>query len=111
MKKYLKVIKESAKCDIIETPDIQRKLLRGSFLRNEIPRKDYRKIFDTVCEMYGLPQRTKITNAGSIYDGDHFLEIPRSDSFAYFPVERLLKLLAHEVESHYINSYNGRLLL
>lgn len=111
MKRYLKIIKESKKCDLIETPDVQKKLLRWAFLKKEIPRKEYRKIFDSVCEMYGLPQRTKITNAGSIYDGDHFLEIPRSDSFANFPIERLLKLLSHEIESHYINSYNGRLLL
>jgi len=61
--------------------------------------------------MYGLPQRTKITNAGSIYDGDNFLEIPRSDTFSHFTIERLLKLLAHEIESHYINSYNGKLLI
>jgi len=61
--------------------------------------------------MYGLPQRTKLTNAGSIYDGDHFLEIPRDEAFSSFPIERLLKLLTHEIESHYINSYNGRKLI
>jgi len=111
MKKYLKLIKGSANCSLVETPDIKRKLLKGSFLKKEIPRKDYRKIFDSVCEFYGLPQRTKLSNAGSIYDGDNFLEIPRDDAHACFTVERLLKLLTHEIESHYINSYNGKLLL
>lgn len=111
MRKYLKVIKKSAKCSLIDTPDIKRKILKGKFLKKEIIRKDYRKIFDTVCELYGLPQRTKITNAGSIYDGESFLEIPRDDSFSCFTIERILKLLTHEIESHYINSHNSKILL
>lgn len=111
MSKYLTEIQ--AKWDFIiqDTQKMTKKSLKDAFLKVEIPRKDYRKIFDAVCELYGLPQRTKITNAGSIYDGDHFLEIPRNDAHASFPIERILKLLTHEIESHYINSYNGRLLL
>lgn len=111
MWKYLKIIKKSAKCDLIETPDIKTKYIKGSFMKKNIERKDYRKIFDSVCELYWLEQRTKITNAWSIYDGDNFLEIPRNEAFSTFTVERLLKLLTHEIESHYINSFNGRLLL
>jgi len=63
MKKILKKIKESAKCELVSTPDISKKNLRAPFLKKEIQRKDYRKIFDAVCELYELPQRTKITNA------------------------------------------------
>lgn len=111
MKKYLKEIKKSAQCDLIETPDIKIKYIKGSFMKKTIERKQYRKIFDSVCDLYWLPQKTKITNAGSIYDGDNFLEIPRNDSFSSFTIERLLKLLTHEIESHYINTYNGKILL
>lgn len=111
MGKYLKIIKGSSRCSLIETPNIQRKILKWGFLKKEIPRKDYRKIFDRVCELYGLPQRTKITNAGSIYDGDSFLEIPRDEAFSHFTVQNLLRLLTHEIESHYINAYNGKLLI
>lgn len=111
MKKYLKLIKKSAKCSLLDTPKIQKKNLRADFLKKEILRKDYRKIFDMVCELYKLPQRTKLTNAGSIYDGDNFLEIPRDEVFASFSIQRLLKLLTHEIESHYINAYNGKILL
>ena len=63
MKKYLKVIKKSAACSLIETPEVVRKYIRGNFMKKDIERKDYRKIFDSVCELYNLPQRTKITNA------------------------------------------------
>lgn len=108
---YLKTIQEAAKCKIIETPNAKRKTLKWDFLKNKISRKDYRKIFDSVCDLYGLPQRTIITNAGSIYDGDHALEIPRNDAHSSFTIERVLKLLTHEIESHYINSYNSKLLI
>jgi len=111
MKKYLKIIHENAKCDIIETPNVKKKTLKGGFLKNKISRKDYRKVFDSVCELYGLPQRTVITNAGSIYDGDTALEIPRNEAHACFTIERVLKLLTHEIESHYVNSYNSKILI
>lgn len=108
---YLKEIRHNAEAELVPTSQIQRKILKGNFLKIEIPRKDYRKIFDSVCELYNLPQRTRLSNAGSIYDWDHYLEIPRNDGHAFFSIERILKLLSHEIESHYINSYNGRILL
>lgn len=111
MNRYLKIIKENTSCEIIETPHTIKKSIKGSFLKKRLARQDYRKIFDSVCEFYDLPQRTKLTNAGSIYDGDNFLEIPRDESFSCLDIERILKLLTHEIESHYINTYNGKILL
>ncbi len=111
MQKYLKIIRGSSSCELTDSPRVLKKHLKGSFLKKQISRKDYRIVFDSVCEFYGLPQKTKLSNAGSIYDGDNFLEIPRDEAHAFFTIERLLKLLTHEIESHYINSYNGKLLL
>lgn len=111
MKGYLKYIKDAAKVELLETKPLQEKKMKGSIFKKTIERKDYRKVFDLVCQLYGLPQRTQLTNAGSIYDGDIYLEIPRWEAFASITVERLLKLLTHEIESHYINAYNGRILL
>ncbi len=111
MKRCLKKIRDSSKCELIKTPKVEIKKVEWVFLKSEIERKDYRKIFDLVCELYGLPQKTKLTNAGSIYDGDVYLEIPRNELFSSISVERLLKLLTHEVESHYINAFNGKILL
>ncbi len=111
MKKCLKIIKKSSKCSTVETPKITRKYLRSPFLKKMVQRKDYRKIFDSVCELYKLPQRTKITNAGSIYDWDYYLEIPRSEAFKELSFDRILKLLTHEVESHFVNVNNSKILL
>ncbi len=111
IKKYLKIMKTSVKHNVIDTSTSKNKTIKWSFLKQTITRKDYRKVFDTVCEFYNLPQRTKLTSAWSIYDGDKFLEIPRDPNYAHFTVARLLKLLTHEIESHYINAHNGRVLL
>ena len=111
MKTYLEILKDASPLEIIDTPKIINKKLNGKFIKFKIPRSEYRKVFDTVCEFYWLPQRTKLTSAGSIYDGDKFLEIPRGSDYAYFTIEELLKLITHEIESHYINTHNSRLLL
>ena len=111
MKRYLKIMKQSVKHEMLKAPITKNKAIRWSFLKQEICRKDYRIVFDTVCEFYNLPQRTKLTSAWSIYDGDKFLEIPRDAKYANFTIDRLLKLLTHEIESHYINSHNGKILL
>lgn len=111
MKKSLTEIKKKINPAKVTETQIQNKQLRNPILKRKIHRKDYRKIFDAVCEFYDLAQRTKITNAWSIYDGDNFLEIPRNDAHAIFTVERLLKLITHEIESHYINTHNGQILL
>ena len=110
-KRYLKQMKDSVKHTILETSEIKKKKIKWEFLRKNISRKDYRLIFDTVCEFYNLPQRTKLTSAWSIYDGDKFLEIPRGKDYLYITTEKLLKLLTHEIESHYINAFNGKILL
>ena len=43
--------------------------------------------------------------------GITYLEIPRNDAHEFFTIERLLKLLTHEIESHYINAFNGKVLI
>ena len=111
MDDYLLTIKKAAKIELQETQDVKIKKVSGKFLNTCIDRKDYMKVFDLVCEMYWVSQRTKLTNAASIYDGDNFLEIPKNPEHAIFTLDRLLKLLTHEIESHYINSFNGRILL
>ena len=108
---YLKWIKKASPCKLIKTPSIQKKVLHWDFLEKQIQRKDYRRIFDWVCELYWLPQRTKLTNAGSIYDGDDYLEIPKNKEYASMGLDKILRLLTHEIESHYISIYNNKILL
>ena len=111
--KLLEKIVDWNKTDFIKEgfTESKKNVLTGGFMKKYLSRKDYREIFDRVCEIYWLPQRTKITSASSIYDGDNFLEIPRSKSFSELSFERVLKLITHEIESHYINVYNNNLFI
>ncbi len=111
MNKFLKIIKNSRKCDFTEIHEVPSPELEEPLFNIDIQRKDYRKIFDSVCEIYNLPQRTVLSNAGSIYDWDESLEIPRNENFSCLPLDRVLKLLTHEIESHYINQYNWKKIL
>ena len=66
------------------------------------------KIFDIVFELYGLPQRTLISNVGSIYDGEKFLEIPNKKTYEYKNIKSILSLLLHEIMAHTINLENTK---
>ena len=74
----------------------------------KIHRDDYMKIFDNVFELYGLTQRTLISNVWSIYDGEVFLEIPNKKSYEYKNIKSIIKLLLHEVMAHTINLENTK---
>ena len=82
------------------------------FWSENVSRENYIKIFNYILEnIYELEQRTIITDASSIYDWEKFLEIPSKDTHMYLTYKRVLWLIVHEIESHYINSYNNKLLL
>lgn len=74
----------------------------------KIHRDDYMKIFDNVFALYELPQRTLITHAWSIYDGEKFLEIPNKKAYEYKSLKYILSLLLHEVMAHSINLENTK---
>lgn len=74
----------------------------------QIPREIYCNIFQEVIDLSWLHQKVVLnTNwKGSIYDGPDFLEIPDNEMFASLPIERVMKLIAHEILGHYYNQRN-----
>ncbi len=99
------------KQDLVLTK-IKKKKNKFNFWWEKISRDDYIKIFNYILEnIYWLQQRAIITDASSIYDWDIFLEIPNKDTHKELTYKRVLELIVHEIESHYINSYNNKILL
>lgn len=79
---------------------------RDAFWKTEIDRETYMQIFDMVFESLWLRQRTRLTSAWSVYDWPDFLDIPDNDKFAKLPLDRILKLVTHEILWHYISQRN-----
>ncbi len=85
-----------------------RKKIFPWIFQTQIQREDYCEIFDLIFEIYGLPQRTKITNVWSIYDGEKFLEIPNKKSYETKTLKSVLKLSLHEIMAHCVNLENTK---
>lgn len=96
----------------LEAKKIKKQKSKYKFWDNYILRDNYIKIFNFILEnIYNLPQRSIMTSASSIYDWEKFLEVPDKDTHKELTVKRVLELIVHEIESHYINSYNNKTLL
>lgn len=79
------------------------------FYNQKISRDHYMEVYSFILKkIYNLPQVCKLSQAWSIYDGEKYLEIPMNATHKEIRYERFLKLISHEIESHYLNSYNGK---
>lgn len=76
------------------------------FWKSELDRESYMQIFDMVFESLWLRQRTRLSSAWSVYDWPDFLDIPDNDKFNTLPLNRILKLITHEILWHYISQRN-----
>lgn len=86
------------KAEKSEIPDI---------LNQEILRESYVKIFEIIFEIYWINKEIKIEERSSIYDGEDYLGIPESDAYKTLKIQRILELIQHEVETHYIIEKNN----
>jgi hypothetical protein len=82
-------------------------------LLNEImiSRDHYVKIFESVLGFYWIEIPVLVDERGSIYDGIDALSIPNSETYRHLSASRVLELIAHEIETHYIVQHNTRVFL
>ncbi len=72
-----------------------------------ISREDAVYIFNQVLKFFSLPQNVRVSwEVQSIYDSPAELIIPESQEFSSLWVERVLKLISHEILWHYVNQHN-----
>lgn len=76
-----------------------------------IPREQYIPLFESVLALYGIDIPVYIDQRSSVYDGVDGLYIPDSKSYENVSAARILELIAHEIETHYIVQYNTKILL
>lgn len=91
---------------------INKKKEQFNFSKNIVSREKYMNIFSfIISDIYGLEQQVITTEASSIYDWEKILEIPKNDLYLTLSIKRILELIVHEIESHYINSFNNKILI
>lgn len=76
-------------------------------LSREIPREDYVKVLKLAMEIYWIEKPVIIEERSSIYDGEDYLGIPESDWYKTLKLTRVLQLIQHEIETHYIIEKNN----
>lgn len=89
----------------------EQSLLDEDFFSVQIPRQTYMQLFTLALEAYGLSIPVINAQRWSIYDGRHALEVPEYEDYATLSLRRVIKLIAHEIETHYVVLHNTDLLL
>ncbi len=101
------VVQENNVCNF----SLEWSFLDDEFFSVQIPRQIYMNLFTLALESYNLSIPVITAQRWSIYDGRLALEVPYYDDYATLSLRRILKLIAHEIETHYVVLHNTDLLL
>ena len=95
--------------DIKDTPATYTKQPQGpDILNKQITREVYMQIFEDVLDIYNIDTSVQLSETiGSIYDGEDALYIPNSKEYTHLSIKRVIELIAHEIETHYIIQANN----
>ncbi len=105
--RYIQILKERFSLSAQNWKLDEEKIKTSEVLTSEISREDYTKIFKLVMGIYGIDKPVKIEKRSSIYDGEDYLGIPDSEWYSSLPLWRVLQLIQHEIETHYIIEKNN----
>lgn len=71
----------------------------------------YKNIFEKVFSLYELDIPVIFEERSSIYDSDTALRFPKSPAYEYLSVGKILGLIQHEIETHYLIARNNSHIL
>lgn len=110
---YLESIKEKSAFDkeFLREDENEWIMDDQEFFLQEIPRDVYAQIFTHAMRFYGIQKPVIIDSRSSMYDGLDALYIPDSDTYATMPLQRIIELIQHEIEVHYLVQENTAKLL
>jgi len=75
----------------------------------QIPQSEYVEIFQKIFDIYDIKKEIRIEERSSIYDGEEYFGIPTA--YTTLSISRILELIAHEIETHYIIEQNNKNLI
>lgn len=91
----------------IPTASHQMDVFEASTLARLVPRDRYIRVFETVFRIYGIDKPIREDERSSIYDGEDALYIPIAEKYDYLSIHKILGLVAHEIETHYLSADNN----
>lgn len=97
--------------ELEESEDPERIMDDEPQFQQQIPRDIYKKVFELSLSFYGLKVPVVIDERSSIYDGWSALHIPDSAWYATLPLQKVIELIQHEIETHYVIQANTKYLL
>lgn len=95
----------------IKTYKISQLYSSYDFLEKPVDRAMYKQIFEKVFALYGLSIPIIIEERSSIYDGEMALRFPNSPAYEYLKLGKVLALIQHEIETHYLIARNNQHVL
>lgn len=111
---YLQILKEKFPY-IVDTKEtlvkVTQKKENSEVLKQEISRENYTKVLKLAMEMYDIEKPVRVEERSSIYDGEDYLGIPEGDAYKTLKIQRILELIQHEIETHYIIEKNNAQIL
>ena len=73
----------------------------------ECAREDYKKIFELFIACVWITKKVIVDPyVSAMFDGQDELHIPWSDSYAFKSKQRVLSMLVHEIETHFVIQHN-----
>lgn len=109
-KKYLNNIKKLWKFEEKNINFYENKN-KNQILNINISRENYIEIFKLVFKIYQINKPIIIEERSSIYDWEKFLSIPNNKTYDFLTLNRVLELICHEIETHYLIEKNNFLVL
>lgn len=80
----------------------------NEMMDKQISRKNYVKIFEIIFEIYWIEKKVVVDERSSIYDGPDSLCIPNLEKYNTLKLKRILELIVHEIEVHFIVEKNNK---
>ena len=112
-KNMITLLKEKSKYDVnlLWEDDNEWIMTDVKFFKQSLPRDVYAKIFELSLRFYKINKSVIIDSRSSMYDWLDGLHIPDHDGYATMELQRILELIQHEIEVHYVVQENTKTLL
>lgn len=107
---YIDLLKASPsfRPEVYNQPEeIERIMNTNPLFQQPIKRETYVRLFELTFAYYGIDKPVLVDARSAVYDAPNALYIPDDSSYEMLKLQRVLELLVHEIETHYLIQENS----